>query len=190
MAPVPVPAGGTRTAGGGLLPARADEENFVRDYDYENHRFQLTDHKSDNYARALDGYPLDVTLDSTWPGQSPDPNKQRFNADAMLDVAKWLDQQVSALQQGTYAPQSVGSTASVSYGPSDWNAANYLKDASGRVAKTVSDYTRDLINNLQQASKSIRAAAANNRGTEQANADSMVNQQNSMPGQDSPTSWG
>src|SRR5215470_2224977 len=159
VATVPARSGGT----GAFLQARADEENVVPDYNYENHRFQLTDERSENYARELDGYPLDITMDRDWPGTTADPNRQRFDADAMIEVANWIDAQVKSIQSATYTPQSLAATASVSFGPSEWNAANYLKQASGSVAKTVSNYVNQLITNLQAASQSIRAAAGHNR---------------------------
>jgi hypothetical protein len=171
------------------LQARADEENVVPDYNYQNHRFQLTDERSENYARALDGYPLDITVDRDWPGTTADPNRQRFDADAMLEVANQIDRKIQSIQSATYTPQSLAATASVAFGPADWNAANYLKQASGDVARTVSNYANQLITNLQAAAQSIRAAAGRNQGAEQTNLDSMTSQQHSVTGQQSPTSW-
>ena len=161
------------------------------DYNYDNHRFQPTDDRSKNYAQSLDGttYHLDVTLQADWPGLGADPHKQRFDVQKMNDVARWIDEQIRTLQQGSYTPQSLPPTASVSYGPTDWNAANNLKAASGEVAKTVSDYANKLIVNLNAASAAIKKAAAHYGGAEQTNLDSMTSQQNSLAGQPSPTSW-
>jgi hypothetical protein len=171
------------------LQARADEENAVPDYNYENHRAHFTDDRSQNSAQALEGYPLDITLDDRWPGLTANPNRQRFDADKMLEVADWIDQQVAAIQRGQFTPQALASTASVSYGPADWNAANYLKQASGRVATTVSDYAGQLVTNLQAASAAIRGAAGRYGRAENTNTDSMTSQQNSVTGQQAPTSW-
>ncbi len=159
------------------------------DYDYQNHRFHTTDDKSKNNATQLDGYSLDVTPDKNWPGLSADKNKQRFDVDKMDEVATWIEQQIKTLQTGSYTPQSVAQTGSVSYGPSSWNAANYLKDASGIVAKTVSDYSTQLITSLQSAAGSIRSAIAKYNGSETANTQSMNAQQNSLNSQPTPTSW-
>jgi hypothetical protein len=162
----------------------------VPDYDYiGNHQVQLTADKSRNDAQSLDGYPLDVTLESNWPGQSADPNKQRFDVDKMLAVADWIDGQIRTIQSANYTPQSLAATASVSYGPSDWNAANYLKQSSGQVAKTVSNYAGQLVTNLREASAAIRKAAAKYGGAETTNADSMTSQQNNAADQQTPTSW-
>jgi hypothetical protein len=179
------------------LQARAEEEKVVRnndryppDYNYENHRFQLTDDRSRNSAQQLEGYPLDLTPIENWPGLTANPNRQRFDKDKMLEVASWIDRQIEALQRGQFTPQALSSTASVSYGPADWNAANYLKQASGQVAQTVSDYAGQLITNLQGASAAIKAAAGRYGGTENTNADSMTSQQNSVTGQDPSRRWG
>lgn len=165
------------------------------DYDYiGSHKFQLTDDKSRNDAQSLDGYPLDVTLES-WPGLSANPNKQRFDVDKMLEVANWIDGQIRSIQSANYTPQSLAATATVSFGPPDWNAANYLKQSSGQVAKTVSNYAGQLVTSLQEASTAIRTAAAKYGGAETTNADSMTSQQNSAAdqqtpaNQQTPTSW-
>jgi hypothetical protein len=190
FATVPASGSGTVLQGSGaVLQARADEENVVSDYNYENHRFELTDDRSRNSAQALEGYPLDITLDDSWPGVSANPNRQRFDADKMLEVADWIDQQVAAIQRGQFTPQALGTTSSVTYGPPDWNAANYLKQASGRVATTVSDYAGQLVTNLQAASTAIRNAAGRYGRAENTNTDSMTSQQNSAAGQQAPTSW-
>jgi len=174
----------------GRSQAKAQEEKAVPDYDYiGNHQFQLSDEKSENNAQALDGYPLDVRPDPYWPGLSPNPNRQRFDVDKMLEVADWIDGQIKSIQQANYTPQSLASTASASYGPADWNAANYLKQSSGQVAKTVSNYAGQLITNLQEASATIRSAAAKYGGAEQTNTDTMTSQQNAAAGQQQPTSW-
>jgi len=162
----------------------------VPDYDYiGHHQFQLTDDHSRNDAQALDGYPLDILPDSNWPGLSADPNKQRFDTDKMLEVADWIDSQIRSIQGGSYTPASLASTGTVSYGPPDWNAANYLKQSSGQVARTVSNYAGQLVTNLQEASTAIRTAAAKYGGAESTNADTMTTQQNNAAGQPAPQSW-
>jgi hypothetical protein len=107
----------------------------------------------------------------------------------MMDVAAWIDEQIKSLQRGSYTPQALNGTKSVSYGPTDWIAANHLKDASGRVATTVSDYAGDLLTNLQKASEAIKRAAGRYSSAENTNTDSMTSQQNSVTGQQTPTSW-
>jgi hypothetical protein len=162
----------------------------VPDYDYiGNHQVHLSDQKSENDAQVLQGYPLDVAPDPSWPGLTANPNHQRFDVDKMIEVANWIDQQVKLIESPHYKPQSLAGTAQVSYGPPDWNAANYLKAASGRVATTVSDYAVELVTNLKQASSSIRTAAAKYGGAENTNADSMDSQLNNVTGQQAPTSW-
>jgi len=161
----------------------------VPDYDYRgNHEVQLSNQHSENSAQGLDGYPLDLEY-ADWPGLSADPNKQRFDVDKMLEVADWIDGQITSIQQANYKPQDLAATGQVAYGPAEWNAANYLKQSSGQVAKTVSNYANQLVTNLQQASASIRAAAGKYGGSEQTNTDTMNNQQNNAAGQQAPTSW-
>jgi hypothetical protein len=162
----------------------------VPDYDYiGNHQFHLTDDKSRNDAQTLAGYPLNVTPDAHWPGLTADPNKQRFDVDKMLEVADWIDSQIKSIQSANYTPESLAGTATVSYGPADWNAANYLRQSSGEVAKTVSNYARQLVTNLQEAATAIRTAAAKYRGAEGTNTDTMNTQQTNLTGQPAPTSW-
>ena len=169
--------------------ASAEEEKVVPDYDYENHRFQLTDDRSRNAARSLEGYPLDISLNGNWPGLAANHNRQRFDPDKMMEVATWIDRQVEAIQRGQYTPQALAGAASVSYGPPDWNAANYLQEASGRVAKTVSDYAVQLVHNLEAASLAIKNAAGRYGRVENTNTDSMTSQQNSVTSQQPPSSW-
>jgi hypothetical protein len=162
----------------------------VPDYDYiGNHQVQLSNQKSENSAQALDGYPLDVVVDPYWPGLTANPNHQRFDVDKMLEVADWIDRQIESIEGSHYKPQSLAATAQVSYGPPDWNAANYLRESSGRVATTVSDYAVELLKNLKSASSTIRTAAAKYRGAEHTNADTMDSQRNNVAGQQAPTSW-
>lgn len=152
----------------------------MTDYEYGDDRVQLTGDSSQNGATAQAGYPLDVRPDGNWPGRSADPNRQRLDTDKMLELASVIDTYVQTLQ-GSGVLQIEGDTT-VSYGPDRWQAAQYLGQASKQVARTVSSYTQQLIQNLQGASLAIKNAAAGYSGAEHANQASAANQQSAVDG--------
>lgn len=147
----------------------------MADYNYSHDRVKLGGDTGDNNASGLGGYSLDVSPDGKWPGMSADPNKQRLNADDMITIAQTIDNYVEALQNSGAA--EIPSKAAVSFGPDSWQAAVYLKDASGQVAKGVSEYTTKLISNLQAASTAIKNASGKYSGAESANQQGAANQQ-------------
>jgi hypothetical protein len=148
------------------------------DYNYTHNRVTLGDDTSDNNAAGLAGYSLDVSPNGDWPGTNADPNKQRVNADDMLAVARTIDNYVEALQNS--GATEIPAKAAVSYGPDSWQAAVYLRDASGQVAHGVSQYTAKLIANLQAASTAIKHAAGKYSGAESTNRQSAAGQQSSL----------
>jgi ribosome-binding factor A len=162
----------------------------VTDYDYNHHRVSLDNNdRSRNTATALDGYPLDIQPDGSWPGLDANPREQRFDKQAMLDVADKIDRLISDV--GTI---DLSSAASVSFGPDSWQAAVYLRQASGQVAHAVSEYSQELIRNLQAAAQAIRTAAGTYGTAESANAASAnaVDQNlaaNPAPSGPSPAAW-
>jgi len=137
----------------------------VTDYDYDNHRVSLdSSDRSQNTATALEGYPLNPELEPNWPGADANPREQRFNKGAMEDVARAIDQLIRDVGR-----IDLQSATTASFGPDSWQAAVYLKDASSKVARTVNDYSQELIQSLTQAAQAIRTAAGNYGNAESAN---------------------
>ncbi|HVQ93660.1 MAG TPA: hypothetical protein VMU51_21665 [Mycobacteriales bacterium] len=162
----------------------------MTDYNYDQHRVTLGDDRSQNAATGLTGYPLDVRPDAHWPGLDRNPREQRFDQTAMNDVADKIDQLIADV--GTI---NVSSAGAVSFGPDSWQAAVYLKHASGQVAGAVQTYSQQLIQNLQQAAAAIRAAAGNYAGAENASSTGVGNVNNNLaasgeaPSGPSPAPW-
>jgi hypothetical protein len=154
----------------------------MADYNYGgDKRVSLGDDTSDNGASGLGGYTLNVVPDQNWPGMSADPNKQKVDADAMNDVATTIDNLVESLQ-GSAISDVTTKSAQANYGPDSWGAASYLKDATGQVATAVTQYTQELITNLQSAAKAIRNATGQYTGAESTNKASAGNQQSAVDG--------
>lgn len=149
---------------------------MVTDYNYGNHRANLSDSDSgQNSAQGLDGYPLDVQPDPSWPGLDGNPNELHVDKQGMLSVADTIDGLIEDI--GTIDVTQAGN---VSFGPDSWNAALYLKDASTQVSGAVNEYAKKLVANLQQASASIRAAAGNYGTAEQSSSDDVSNVQGNL----------
>ncbi|HEV7205611.1 MAG TPA: hypothetical protein VGN18_13460 [Jatrophihabitans sp.] len=150
----------------------------MADYNYGNDRVHLGDEKSQNTASGLGGYSLDVSRDGSWPGLNAAPDKQRVHPEKMNAVAGTIESIAQGLQASHFT--EIQSSTSVSYGPNSWGAAVYLKDASGQVAQTVTNYTQQLIANLTDAANAIRKASGGYQGAESTNTSSATNQQASL----------
>jgi hypothetical protein len=151
---------------------------MVTDYNYGNHRAGLSDSDSgQNSAQALAGYPLDVQPNADWPGTEGNPRELHVDKHGMLAVADTIDGLIEDI--GTIDVTQAGN---VSFGPDSWQAALFLKDASGQVAGAVNQYARELVTNLQAASAAIRAAAGQYGSAEQTSADSVNTVQGNLDG--------
>lgn len=157
----------------------------MTDYDYDQHRATISgSDRSQNSAAALAGYPLDVRPDGSWPGLHADPSQQRFDKTAMNDVVETIRNLIA--DAGAI---KLTSAASVSFGPETWQAAVYLKHASGQVAQAVQDYSQRLIQNLQQAADAISKAAGNYGDAETTNTGNVDAVNNNMPAGQNPPPW-
>ena len=152
----------------------------MTDYNYSDNRVELSDTTSGNRATGLGGYPLDVRPDGSWPGTSANPNQLRADTDRMNAVADRIDAMVSTLTNSGLVQEVSTKSGAARYGPDSWQAASYLKDATGQVAQAVSSYGQELITNLQGASAAIRRATASVAGGEQANVTTANNQQDQI----------
>lgn len=134
----------------------------MTDYDYSKHQVHLSDTDSgQNSAQDIGGYDLNVTPQANWPGLDAKPKQVRFNHDAMIDVAKWLEDQANQLAD---LPNQVQTNmAQVGFGPANWPPAKALGRANDQVKGAVGKYSTELINNLKEAAASIRAAAKSNQ---------------------------
>ena len=153
------------------------------EYNYDQHRVTLDDSdRSENTAAALDGYyPLDLQPAADWPGTERNPREQRFNKDAMIEVADTIDRLI-----GEVGSIDLSSTAGVNFGPDSWQAAVYLRQASAQVSRTVGTYSQELIQNLTTAAQSIRAAAGHYGGAEGANTANITGVDNNLAGSQPP----
>jgi hypothetical protein len=151
---------------------------MVTDYNYGNHRAGLSDSdSSQNSAQSLEGYPLDVQPDASWPGLDANPNELHLDKQGMLGVADAIDRLIEDV--GTVDVTQAGS---VSFGPDSWQAALFLKDASTQVSGAVNQYAKQLVTNLQQASAAIRAAAGQYGSAEQGSTGDVNTVQSNLDG--------
>lgn len=155
----------------------------MTDYNYDQHRATLDgSDRSRNTATNLSGYSIQIKPESDWPGLERNPREQRFDKDAMIGVTDAIKGLVAEL--GTIDLTSAGS---VSFGPDSWQAAVYLREASGQVARTVNTYAQELIRNLEQATANIRAAAINYGGAENANTAAVTAVDNNLAASPAPS---
>jgi hypothetical protein len=130
----------------------------VTDYNYDNHQVTLDNSdRSKNSATDVEGYSIHVTPQGNWPGLDAKPKQVRFNADAMNQVAQWLEDRANELSD---LPNTLNTNLSgVQFGPQNWPAARRLGKANEQVKGAVAKYTTELVTNLKQSAASIRAAA-------------------------------
>jgi methyl-accepting chemotaxis protein len=165
----------------------------VTEYSYDDYRVTLdSNDSSKNTASDIQGYPLDIQLDPSWPGLSVDPNKVRADHDKMNALADQIDQMVQNLQDGgSGTPGSIVSASSQArYGPDTWFAAKSLKSASDQVATTVSKYSQDLLANLQAASAAIRQAAGTYQQADRTSQQAAQTQDQNLQAGSQPRNFG
>lgn len=130
----------------------------MTDYDYDNQQVNLdSSDRNKNTATDVAGYSIQVTPQANWPGLDAKPKQVRFDADAMNQVAQWLEDKANEL---TDLPSNLNTNlAGVQFGPQNWPAARRLGKANEQVKGAVAKYTTELVTNLKQSAASIRAAA-------------------------------
>jgi hypothetical protein len=141
-------------------------------YDAADLNVQLTGERSQNGARALEGYPLDVRPDGSWPGLDTASGQVRVRPEELKRVSQWLATQAGYTES---LPQWLSSATAVSFGPASWHEATNLKDASEMLTRAVAEHISKVVLNLGQANASITAAHAAYDTTEQSNTDTMTN---------------
>jgi hypothetical protein len=128
------------------------------DYDQNGHQVRLDDHdRSKNAPQALTGYPIDLRPQTDWPGATGATAGQfQVQTDAARDVAAWLQQQASLLQD--VPARLKAGTHAVHYGPPVWAEATHLATAADQVSTAIADYGHEMITNLGLAAQAITTA--------------------------------
>lgn len=116
-------------------------------YDRQGYDVHLGGDRGANGARALD-YPLDTQVDAAWPGLVGS-EQLRLRPQEVGDLTAELRRQASSASGLPDRLERV--TAGVRFGPSSWQEANNLADASGQVRAAVETYVSGLLAHLSQA---------------------------------------
>jgi hypothetical protein len=149
----------------------------VTDYNYDNQRVNVdSKNRDDNNATDVDQttYNIHVTPQGNWPGLDAKPRHVKFDADAMNQVAQWLEDRANELSD---LPNSLNTNLSgVQFGPQNWPAARRMGKANEQVKGAVAKYTTELVTNLKQSAASIRAAAKAYKDSDDNSATSSNNQ--------------
>lgn len=161
----------------------------MSDYDYEHHRVSLTNEQSQNDVKPLEGfdYSIDIQPDPHWPGLSADPHSLTLDRHALEDVITDLDALAAPLRGiGTFTRTS-DAAQKASFGPDEWYAARFLKQATSSVAQAIDTYGQQLLGNIEQAIAQVRATLANMDHAEQQNVQGFTNQSASLEAPGAPT---
>jgi hypothetical protein len=134
-------------------------------YDAAGLNVHLTGERSHNGAQALQGYPLDVRPDGSWPGLDTSSGKLRYQPEELKRISEWLIAQKGQTQS---LPQWLSSATQVSFGPATWHEATNLKKASDLLSAAVAEHVGNVVANLAEASASIKSVHATHTTTEQA----------------------
>jgi hypothetical protein len=134
-------------------------------YDRQGYDVHLGGDRVANAARALDGYPLDVQPDSTWPGLEGSGDIL-VQPDAVRGLSDLLKRHADAAAS---LPGWLTMATSVSFGPPTWYEANNLKTASELVRGAVETYIKDVLANMAATAQALDEAAGHYGRAEQAN---------------------
>jgi hypothetical protein len=131
------------------------------DYDYNQHRADLTGEHGKNYVQPLSGYDaaLDMQPDPNWPGLDPDPSRMMLDRTALEGVLAELKGLLASVHGASGFTQITQLAAEARFGPDQWQAAKFLKDAANQVSKGLGDYGAQLVANLEGAIAAIQQAA-------------------------------
>ena len=102
-------------------------------YDQWGLGVRLGSDRSANSAQALEGYPLDVRPDGTWPGLEGS-GQLRVRPEAVRELSDLLKERARAAEP---LPDRVTRVTSVRFGPATWQEANNLADACRQVRDAV-----------------------------------------------------
>ncbi|MFI7589852.1 hypothetical protein ACIB24_22505 [Spongisporangium articulatum] len=151
-----------------------------KDYLYgQDESVKLTNVKSENDVKPLEGYPLDLRPDQNWPGLKSPAGSMYIDTDAVEQISNWLLTQLDAITRALTLAKDAGGA---SFGPTSWHEANQLATASLIVAQTVSDYTRSLRESIQVASKSVAGASETVRLADGTSEQDMSNVESNIGG--------
>jgi hypothetical protein len=136
-------------------------------YGEDAYRAHLTDDRSQNGARALDGYSLDVQKDVSWPGLNGSATV-RHKDEHIQAVAEWLRTQAESVKS---LPGWLTKGTTVSFGPDTWQEAKNLKEASAMVSSAVTDYITKTLANMTSAAAALDSVRSNHAQAENSNSD-------------------
>jgi hypothetical protein len=135
-------------------------------YDRQGYGVHLGGDLDANQARAL-GYPLDTRVDAGWPGLGGSA-QLRLRPEVVGDLAEELSRR--AASASGLADRLARATAGVRFGPSSWQEANNLAEASRQVQEAVQGYVTGLLHHLSEAGRLMAESNANYADAEKANS--------------------
>lgn len=140
------------------------------DYTYDNEGITLSDSDSGaNTATSLNGYGGDIDPDRSWPGLDRNTKELIAKPDDMRAVANGLKSLADRIRESSAVREVERASNDVQLGPSDWQAAGYLKQAGIQTAGFVAGGAKQIAANLDQAAAAIQAAADGYDNADQSN---------------------
>lgn len=140
------------------------------DYTYDDEGVTLsTSDSGANTATSLDGYTGDISINTQWPGTERNRKELIAKPEEMRSVANQLKDLADRIRESSSVRDVERASSDVQMGPSDWQAANYLKQAGIQTAGLVAGGAKQVADNIDQAAQAIEAAANGYDNAEQSN---------------------